>query len=274
MATKRIGWVALLPALLLLLLTGFKAPKPGLTKVKRLTVWRAWADTTEHHEQLKWLEVKSEFYPNGELKRKLSFGYAGDTTGLTEYHLNADSTLKDDIWYNKYLKQWMPGSQYVYHPHMKQPYMAHERFGYTSYYTYDAKGHQTNLRMVNERKEPIFEYVYRYDADGLLTQDSEFRFFNGQRDDEKRTVYVYTKNSKGQVVQRDKRYVPTQGPGPVVKTNRQGVTKITYHGGTNTPALLLEREYYNERQEVVRMDEFPHDNKLEFVTTYEYEYYN
>ncbi|QIX63338.1 hypothetical protein HER32_20035 [Hymenobacter sp. BT18] len=258
--------------LMLLLLTGFSTPKPALRKTKSVTTWKAWADTTTQG-RAKWMVVKCEFYPNGELKRKLSLGYEGDTVGLSVYKLNRDSTLQAETWYNKYLKKWMPGSSYIYRRGEKRPFMVKERFDYASYCTYDAQGKEVAHRIVNERKEPIYDYEYQYDASGWLIRSSMFRFFNGERDDEQREIWEYTKNEKGQVIQADVFAVNTLPLGPTVKTDKNGNKKITYSStGANTKSLLR-TEYYNQRKELTKTVEYDLEAKPQFAKTYEYEYY-
>ena len=56
--------------------------------------------------------------------------YKGDTTDLRVYKLNKDSTVKKEIWYNKFLKKWMDGDTYYYNKGKKLPYMTNDQNNY------------------------------------------------------------------------------------------------------------------------------------------------
>lgn len=255
------------------LLVGFCPPEFSLSKIKKLRIWRAWADTTSYREP-KWLVTQSVFYPNGEEKRRFSLEYqTRDTIELRIFTLNKDSTPHKEFSYNRFIKKWQQTAYYLYRPGQKHPYSANTQFGYKRQYTYDAKGRETNVLLINDHDQPFHEYVTIYDVSGLVVQESEFRYFNGHRDDEFRKVYEYVKDAQGRVLQKESFYVPIDGPEPTVEVDKQGTQKITYHGSTTMQKSRLETVYYNQKGELVKTVEYDLDGKPQFIWTYEYEYY-
>jgi hypothetical protein len=252
---------------------GFYSPKFTLPKIKTLRVWKAWADTMKYPEH-KWLVTQNEFYPNGEQKRKFSLEYqTKDTLGLMRFVLGKDSTLYKVFSYNKYTKKWQQTAQYFYHPGQKHPYLANTQFGYKTRYSYDAQGREISSQLINDHNEIFHEYVTSYDASGLVTQESEFRYFNGHRDDESRKIYEYVKDAQGRVLQKEAFYVPATGPEPTIEVNKQGTQKITYHGSATMEKKRIETVYYNQKGELIKTVEYDLDGKPQFIWTYEYEYY-
>ncbi len=139
----------LIKLLSIILLTSFVDDPdfPSLPKIKTITEWREWADTSKNHERKKWLKSRREYYPNGQLQQRLYVEYEGDTTDLRVYKLNKNSTIKKDIWYNKYLKKWMDGDTYYYNKGEQLPYMTNDQNNYKCYYTYDNHGNIIGKRL-------------------------------------------------------------------------------------------------------------------------------
>lgn len=261
----------LVAALAAELLAGFGPPAPARRRPKTLTVWRSWADKRLHGAR-RWPVVRSEFFPNGELRYKLSLDFTGDTIAISRFTLNPDSTPHREEWYNLRLRRWQPGTEYQYRPGARRAYRSCEQFDYTSTYYYDAAGRETSCLIRNQHQQPLFEYEYCYDAAGLLTQHSVFQFFASGHDDETHYLYEYARNAEGRIVRRDMFSVATAQRGMVIKSDGKDVQAVTYYGGRAQDKTLLEREFYNAKGEVVKTEEYQ-DGKPEFIRTYVYTYY-
>lgn len=271
MKTQKLTFI--LGLLAFLVLTSFDDPDfPSLPKIKKVTEWREWADTIKYKEP-KWLKSTREYYENGELKNMLYVEANGDTTALRIYKLDKDSILKKDIWYNKFLKKWMDGDTYYYNKNEKLPYMTKDNNKYKCYYTYDNKGNIIGKRLADDKNENFAEYEYIYDTTGLMIQQIEFDFFDGQRDEKRVYVYEYEKNAKGQIVKKETYFVPHHTKESVTKTDKQGNQKTTYYGFTANTKTITETIYYNDKGERTKKIEYDRDDKPQFIWTYEYEYY-
>ncbi|MBK9733117.1 MAG: hypothetical protein IPO83_17835 [Chitinophagaceae bacterium] len=259
--------------LAVMLLASFDDPEfPKLPKIKSIIEWRAWADTTKYKEA-KWMKSKREYYMNGELSTTLFFGSKGDTTDLRIYKLNKDSSLKMEIWYNKFLKKWMDGDTYYYNKGETLPFMSKDNDKYKCFYTYDNQGNIIGKRLSDDKDENFAEYEYTYDTTGLLIQQVEFDFFDGQRDMKRIYVYEYEKNETGQVLKMDAFFVPHHTNESVTRTDKQGNQKTTYYGFTAKAKTNTETIYYNDKGERTQKIEYDRDNKPQFIWTYDYAYY-
>ena len=176
---------------------------PQLPKIKTITEWKEWADTSQYHESKKWLKSRREYYPNGEIQRKLYVGYEGDTTDLRIYNLNKDSTIDKEIWYNKFLNEWIEGNNYFYYDGEKHPYMTSNQDNYKCHYSYDINGRLAGKLFKEDNNISFAEHEYNYDANGLLVGQIEYDFFNEQREVTNVYVYSYEKNSTGQVIKKE-----------------------------------------------------------------------
>jgi hypothetical protein len=259
--------------LAVIMLTSFDDPDfPKIPKIKSIIEWREWADTTKYKEP-KWLKSKREYYSNGELSNTLFFGSKGDTTDLRNYKLNKDSTLKKEIWYNKFLKKWMDGDTYHYNKGEKLPFMSKDNNKYKCFYTYNNQGKIIGKRRSDDKDENFAEYEYTYDSTGLIIQQVEFDFFGGQRDEKRVYVYEYERNEKGQVLKKETFFVPHHTKESVTKTDKQGNQKTTYYGFTAKTKTITETIYYNDKGERIKKIEYDRDDKPQFIWTYDYEYY-
>lgn len=269
--TKKLTLI--LGLLAFIVLTSFGDPDfPSLPKIKKVTEWKEWVDTTKYNS-LKWLKSIREYYENGELRNMLYVQVDGDTTALRIYKLSKDSLLKKDIWYNKFLKKWMDGNTYYYKKGKKLPYMTKDNNKYKCYYTYDNQGHIIGERLADDKDKNFAEYEYTYDTTGLMVQQIEYDFFDGQRN--KKRVYVceYEKNKKGQVIKKEIYFVPHHTKESITKTDKQGNPKTTYYGFTAKTKTIIATVYYNERGERTKKIEYDRDHKPQSIWTYEYEYY-
>ena len=246
---------------------------PFLPKIKTITEWKEWADTTKYHESKKWLKSRREYYPNGQLQQMLYVEYNGDTTDLRVYKLNKDSTIKKDISYNKFLKKWVDGDTYYYKKGGKLPCMTNDQNNYKCYYTYDNKGQIIGKLLKDDEKKSFAEYQYIYDTTGLMVQQIEFDFFAGQREEKRDYVYEYKKNNNGQVIKKEVFFVPHHTQESVTKTDKQGNQRITYYGFTAKTKTIMETIYYKNKGERTKKIEYDRDDKPLFIWTYDYEYY-
>jgi hypothetical protein len=257
-----------------IVLASFDDPDfPSLPKIKSIKEWKEWADTTEKHDKIKWLKSERHYYPSGELQQSLYVEYNGDTTDLRIYLLDKDSTIKKEIWYNKFLKKWMNGDTYYYNKGVKSPFMTRNNDKYKCYYTYDSEGKITGKRHSNDKDQNFAEYEYTFDSTGLIIQQIEFNFFDGKRDEKRVYVYEYEKNKKGQVIKKETYFVPNYTKESIKKTDKQGNQKTTYYGLTAKTKTITETIYYNEKGERTKKIEYDRDDKPQFIWTYEYEYY-
>ena len=255
------------------MLTSFNDPEfPAPPKIKSVKEWREWADKA-NHDQTKWLKSERLYYPNGKLQQTLYVESNGDTTDLRIYKLNKDSTLKGEIWYNRFLKKWMDGDTYYYNKGQKLPYMSKGSDKYKCYYTYNNQGEIISRRHADDQNKNFSEYEYTFDSTGLIIQQIEFDFFDGQRDEKRVYVYQYEKGDKGQVVKRETFFVPHHTTESVTKTDKQGNQKTSYYGFTAKSKTLTETIYYNDRGERMRKIEYDRDDKPQFIWTYDYAYY-
>ena len=246
---------------------------PALPKIKTITEWKEWADTAKYHENKKWLKSRREYYPNGQLQQMLYVEYKGDTTALRVYKLNKDSTIKKDIWYNKFLKKWMDGDTYYYNKGEKLPYMTNDQNNYKCFYTYDKNGQLIGKLLKDDKKVSFAEYEYTYDTTGLMIQQIEYGFFDGQREEKRAYVYEYEKNNAGQVIKKEVFFVPHHTQESVTKTDKQGNQRTTYYGFTAKTKTVTETIYYNDKGERTKKIEYDRDNKPSIIWTYDYEYY-
>lgn len=257
-----------------ILLTSFDDSEfPSLPKIKSVREWREWADTTEKHDKIKWLKSERHYYPNGELQQTLYVEYKGDTTDLRIYKLNKDSTIKKEIWYNKFFKKWMDGDSYYYNKGVKLPYMSKDKNKYKCYYAYNSQGKIISKRLSNDKDENFAEYEYTFDTTGLMIQQIEFDFFGGQRDEKRIHVYEYERNEKGKVIKRETYFIPHQTKESVTKTDKLGNQKTTYYGFTSKTKTITEIIYYNDKGERTKKIEYDRYNKPQFIWTYDYEYF-
>lgn len=273
MTTQKL--TAIIGLLCITLLTSFVIDPgfPALPKIKTVTEWREWADTTTYHESKKWLKSRREYYPNGQLRQSLYVESDGDTTDLRVYKLNKDSTVKKEVWYNKFFKKWMNGETYYYIKGEKQPYMSNDPNNYTCYYTYDNKGQLIGKLLKDDRRQSFAEYEYTYDSTGLIIQQIDYGFFDGQREEKRAYVYEYEKNNGGQVIKKEVFFVPHHTLESVTKTDRQGNKRTTYYGFTAKEKKIVETIFYNEKGERSKKIEYDRDDKPQFIWTYYYEYY-
>lgn len=245
-------------------------PSPN---IKTVTEWKEWADTSKYHESKKWLKSKREYYPNGQMKQLLYVEYNGDTTSLRVYKLNEDSTIENYIWYNNNLKKWMDGDTYYYNKGEKLPYMTKNQNNYYCFYTYKSNGQLIGKLLKDDKKASFAEYEYTYDTSGLMIQQIEYDFFDGQREEKRAYVYEYEKNNAGQVIKKDVFFIPHHTQESVTKTDKQGNQRTTYYGFTASTKTVIETIYYNNKGERTKKIEYDRENKPSIIWTYDYEYY-
>ncbi|MBN2728552.1 MAG: hypothetical protein JXR53_04945 [Bacteroidales bacterium] len=245
-------------------------PSPN---IKTVTEWREWADTTKYHESKKWLKSRREYFPNGQIKQLLYVEYNGDTTSLRVYKLNEDSTIENYIWYNNNLKKWMDGDTYYYNKGEKLPYMTKNQNNYYCFYTYNSNRQLIGKLLKDDKKTSFAEFEYTYDITGLMIQQIEYDFFDGQREEKRAYIYEYEKNNAGQVIKKDVFFVPHHTQESVTKTDKQGNQRTTYYGFTASTKTIMETIYYNKKGERTKKIEYDRENKPSIIWTYDYEYY-
>ena len=272
MRTKRLS--LLLGILITILLSSFVTDLefPSLPRIKSVTEWKQWADTTKYNDSGKWLKSRRDYYPNGQLSQMLYVEYQGDTTTLRVYKLNKDSIISRSTWYNSLLKKWMDGDTYYYHKGEKLPYMSNDD-GYKCYYTYDDNGRLVSRLLKDDNKMSFAEYQYTYDSTGLMVQQVEFGFFNGEREEKRKYVYEYELTDSGEVRKKDAFFVPHHTQETVTKVDKKGNERTTYYGFTAQTKSITETIYYNDRGERTKKIEYDRENKPSTIWSYDYVYY-
>lgn len=246
---------------------------PALPKIKTITEWKEWADTSIFHESKKWLKSKMEYYPNGQLQKTLHVQYNGDTTNLRVYKLNRDSTIEKEVSYNPFQKEWRDYQTYYYNRGEIQPYMTISQDNYKCYFKYDVKGQLIGKLFKDNDGNDFAEYEYTYDTNGLMVQQIEYDFFDGQREEKRVYVYEYEKNDAEQVIKEEVFFVPNHTQESVTKTDKQGNQRTTFYGFTAKTKTVMETIYYNCKGERTKKIEYDRDNKPLIIWTYDYEYY-
>jgi hypothetical protein len=263
----------LLGLLTVLLLTSFDDKDfPILSKIKSITEWKEWADTNKYNSP-QWIKSKREYYSNGELSGILHLGLKGDTTTLLTYILNKDSTLKKEKWYNIFLHKWIAGDSYYYNKGEKYPYMSKDKAKHKCYYTYNNQRKIIAKRFSGDKGENFAEYEYTFDSSGLMVQQIEFDCLGGQRDERRIYVYEYEKNSKWQVIKKETFLVPHTAKESITKTDKFGNQKTSYYGFSAKEKTLTETVLYNTKGERTKKIEYDRDGKPQFISTYDYQYY-
>jgi hypothetical protein len=258
-----------------ILLSGFveEIDFPYIKDLKSVTEWRQWADTTKPHDSKRWLKSQRVYYPTGQLKTILYVEFNGDTTSLREYSLNKNGTIDKDIWYNRFLKKWMRGDEYFYKKKETLPYMYKDKNNYKCFLAYDAGKRLISKKHVDDNNESFAAYEYTYDTAGLMIQQIEYDFFDGERQVRRIYVYEYEKNHRGQVTKKETYFVPSHESDEEVRTDKKGNQMITYYGFTAKEKTLTETIYLNEKGERMKKIEYDRKGNPEFIWTYDYEYY-
>jgi hypothetical protein len=246
---------------------------PPLPKIKAITEWRQWADSSQHENKEPWLKSKREYYPNGELKQSLYVELDGDTTDLRKYELNKDSLTKQEVWYNKYLHKWIKSDYYHYEKGTRVPSYSIDEDKYRVNYTYNQDNQLIDQVLLDDKHKRFAEYEYMYDTTGLLIQKIEYDFFDDKRDLKRIYAYIYARKENGKVWKMDSYFVPFTNEESVTKTDKKGNVKTTYYGFTAKEKSILETIYYNDKGERTQKVEYDREDKPEFIWTYDYEYY-
>ncbi|MBX3163480.1 MAG: hypothetical protein KF900_03295 [Bacteroidetes bacterium] len=246
---------------------------PHLTNLKSVKEYKQWADTTKTHEKDKWLKSHRVYYPTGQIKQVLYIEYNGDTTSLRQYSLNKNGTVDKDIWYNRFLKKWMKGDEYVYRKNEQLPYMYKDKNNYKCYFIYDANGKLLNKKHSDNKNEDFAEYEFFYDTIGLLMQQIEYGFFGGEKHIKRVYVYEYEKDQDNKVIKRETFFVPSHKSDVEIRTDKKGNQMTTYYGFTAKDKTLTETIYFNTKGERTKKIEYDRQGQPQFVWTYEYEYY-
>lgn len=248
----------------------------ALPKIKTIVEWEEWASTSEFYTPEKWLKSRREYYPNGEFKQTFSVGYNNDTIALQIYELNEDSTIKKEIWYNKFLKKWMDGDTYYYNKGETKPYMKNnpnEINSFKWHYTYNNRKQLINRLLKDDWNENFTEFEYTYDTTGLLIQQIEYGFFDNQREEKTKHVYEYEKDNAGRVIKKQVFYVPHHTKEIVTKTDKEGNQMTTYYGFASKEKVNTETIYYNDTGEQIKKVKYDRQGIPSTIGTYEYEYY-
>jgi hypothetical protein len=152
--------------------------------------------------------------------------------------------------------------------------MIQSNINYKNYFLYDKQGRIIDKRQTRDDDESYRAYTYTYDSTGLMVMQIEYDYFDGKRDESRRYVYEYEKDTNGNLIKKNILFVQNPQEESNSKTDKEGNVKTTYYPSHTKNKSIMETIFYNAKGEMIKKIEYDRKDKPSFIRTYLYEYYN